>query len=438
MKKYFLRFVTGLIFVSLFFVIGCSEDNSVVNGEVEKRVIGSIHGVVTDANDNARLEEAVVKVVQKDKMYTTKTDSLGYYIVKELYSGNYEATFHIDGYAVSRAYGYIPTVEEIADAKLDLNYEEVLDMDLFTLNAGLTGKLYKVIDDGNIVAASGVTVIADFDHFDISPNEYTAITNASGVFTFTNLPAASMVTVRTLPYNDGTYSFDPTMQMVELHPAVSVIAPDMRVIITDAAPFVLTHNLQDGFLIGSDIIMTFNKAIDPNSFKVYLDIAKATKTEITSVVWSNGNMTVTINPDENLLLDTWYYMWFEGKSADGNEFGNDYYFETQHGIDISTSNLELYDGFYSITTAQEITVVFSEAVNISSSYNDLEVRGWDIDNNYLGFYTVSASWSADKKTLTIPPPSGDYQKGEIRLRFTYYSSLGQDDAISFDEYIEVR
>jgi hypothetical protein len=412
MKKYFLRIASGLILVSLMFLMGCETDNSVTYSD-EDRVIGTIHGVVTDANDNARMEDVVVKVVQKDLMYTTKTDSLGYYIVKNLYSGNYEATYEINGYAVSRAYGYIPTVEEVTNTKLDLNHSEVLDMDLFELNAGMTGKLYKIVD-GNAVAASGVTVIADFTHFDLSPDQYTTTTNASGVYSFSNLPSAPMVAVRTLPYSDGTYAFDATYEEVSLYQNVTVIAPDMPLYITDAPAFVLTSNIEDGFLISDNIVMTFNKAIDTASFEVYLGIDKAAKTEINSVVWSNNNTTVTINPDENLLIDTGYYVSFFGKSVDGNSFDYDYYFDTQVGIEVTTTNLQIYDGYNQITATQAIIINFSMPVNTTDPDNYISFSG-------LGSATpTSFSWSNGDKTLTISAPTGNYLSGD---NFTLYIGM---------------
>lgn len=405
MKRYFIKFAMSLALVSSLFLTSCETDNSVTYSD-EDVVVGTIHGVVTDANNNARMEGVVVNVVQKGAMFTTETDELGYYVVKSLYSGDYEATFVIDGYAVSRAYGYIPTVEEVTNSKITLNQSEVLDMDLYSLNAGLTGKLYKVIEDGNVVAAAGVTVIADYDHFDLSPNEYTAVTNASGVFTFTNIPAAPMVGVRTNVYTDGTYTFDPTYQMVDLVSGGSVTAPEMPLFITDAEPFVVTHNLLDGFIISDNIVMTFNKAIDTTTFEIDLGIDKSSKTEINSVVWSNGNMTVTINPDENLRLDTWYYMNFYAKSVDGNETGDNYYFKTQPGIEVTTTNLQVYDEYNQITINQAMIINFSIAVDTSDP------------NNYISFSGLASgtptafSWSNGDKTLTISAPVGSYTSGD--------------------------
>jgi hypothetical protein len=216
MKKYFSKIAAIMAVAALFLMTGCTEDTSVNYSDSVIKVVGTLHGVVTDAANNARMEGVTVTVVQKDKIFTTTTDALGYYIVKSLWSGYYEATFTMNGFAVARSTGYIPTEAEVYDSKADINQVEVLDIDLFALTAGLTGKIYKVIDNGNIVAASGVTVIADFDHFDLSPDEYTTTTNASGVYSFTNLPSAPMVSIRTLPYNDGTYSFDPILSSAGL------------------------------------------------------------------------------------------------------------------------------------------------------------------------------------------------------------------------------
>jgi hypothetical protein len=431
MKKYFSKIAAIMAVAALFLMTGCTEDTSVNYSDSVIKVVGTLHGVVTDANDNARMEGVTVTVVQKDKIFTTTTDALGYYIVKSLWSGYYEATFTMNGFAVARSTGYIPTEAEVYDSKADINHVEVLDMDLFSLNSGLTGKIYKVIDNGNIVAASGVTVIADFNHFDLSPDQYTATTNASGVYSFSNLPATPMVTVRTLPYNDGTYSFDPILSSAGLIPGVTVTAQDMGLMITEAPVFVLTHNMQDGFLIGGNIVMTFNKAIDPNTFRVYLGQAK---TEITSIVWTNSNTTVTINPDEDLILDTTYELWYEGKSIDGNSFGYSHEFDTQSGIEILKTNLEVYDEYYRIANNQAIIIEFTESVNTSATGNMLVI--WD--SNTWNPYTVTGSWSNNNKTLTIPAPAGNYAVGEIFIQIRYFSSLAEYDNVAFNKYVEIK
>lgn len=65
----------------MFFLTGCETDNSVTYSD-EDRVVGTLHGVVTDAADNARMLDVTVTVVQKGAIFTTETDELGYYIVK--------------------------------------------------------------------------------------------------------------------------------------------------------------------------------------------------------------------------------------------------------------------------------------------------------------------------------------------------------------------
>jgi hypothetical protein len=421
MKKYFSKIAAIMAVAALFLMTGCTEDTSVNYSDSVIKVVGTLHGVVTDAANNARMEGVTVTVVQKDKIFTTTTDALGYYIVKSLYSGSYVATFAVNGYALTKAEGYIPTEAEVYDSKADINQVEVLDIDLFALTAGLTGKIYKVIDNGNIVAASGVTVIADFDHFDLSPDEYTTTTNASGVYSFKNLPSAPMVSIRTLSYNDGTYSFDPTMSSAELNPGITTNAQDMDLFITDAPAFVLTHNIHNGFLIGGSIVMTFNKAVVPASFHAYLNIDKSAKTEIASVTWTNNNTTVTIVPDEKLRIERGYYFWFEGRSVDGNDFDDDYYFETQPGIEVTTTNLQVYDGYNEITTTQAIIINFSESVLTTSSENYILVDGM----------IPTSSWSNNNKTLTINAPSGGYTSGD-----NFWVNIGVTSTLADYDYLE--
>jgi hypothetical protein len=216
-----------------------------------------------------------------------------------------------------------------------------------------------------------------------------------------------------------------------LIPGVTVTAQDMGLMITEAPVFVLTHNMQDGFLIGGNIVMTFNKAIDPNTFRVYLGQAK---TEITSIVWTNSNTTVTINPDEDLILDTTYELWYEGKSIDGNSFGYSHEFDTQSGIEILKTNLEVYDEYYRIANNQAIIIEFTESVNTSATGNMLVI--WD--SNTWNPYTVTGSWSNNNKTLTIPAPAGNYAVGEIFIQIRYFSSLAEYDNVAFNKYVEIK
>ncbi len=430
MKKHLLKAVTGMILASLLIITtGCETDNSVNFTAPVIRVVGTAHGVVTDAYNNARLEGVQVTVVQRDKIYQTETDELGYYIVDKLYSGSYEVTFHLDGYALSRAYGYIPTQEEIYDTKDNINYTEVIDHDMYGFTAGLTGKVYKIIDD-QVHPAAGVTVYADFSDFDLHPDKYSVTTNSDGVYVFSGLPATPEVRVITLPHNDGTYSFDMTVNEGGLIPNGTVTAPDIGIFITDAPVFVLTHNMQDGFPIDGQIIMNFNKAIDPESFNLWLGRAKV---EIHDVVWTNDNTTVTITPDEDLLLDTWYELWFEGKSVDGNYFENDYWFITQPGIEILRTSFQPYDGYNEIPTVNTaMRIYFSEPVN--TSHTD---RSYRIDG-----VSVSPSWSDGNRTLEISIPSDfpiDYESGDnFMLSIRVYSTLTDYDQLTENWRVNIK
>ena len=420
-----------LIFIStmimLLMLAGCGDNITKIygNGETDGRVIGTIHGIVTDANTNERLVNVDVTWLDEDEIKTTATNTLGYYFITDLSPGDYELTFSgNEDFAVGRIMVTIPTLEEIGVTNVptdeDFYHTEIQDMEMYQLNAGLTGTIYTIIDDENIALAFGVTVIADFENWDISPEEYTATTGINGIFFFENLPSTPEVVLRTLPYTDSTYSFEVVELDLVLFPDVIVTAPNIFLNIVDDPPFIVENNFDnDDFSIFDAIEITFNKAIEANSFEVELYSDIANPVEFESIIWIT-DASVIITPDEDLLLATIYTLNLAGCSVDGNFFDfNGLQFETQPGIAIESTNLEVYDNYYEIAPMGTIIIEFTEEVDIYNGLNVLTITG----------YPAAYVWSNNNKTLSIANPAGGYTNNFI-LEITYYSTLASYDFVN--------
>ena len=416
------------IMIMLLMIAGCGDNITKIygNGETDGRVIGTIHGIVTDANTNERLENVDVTWLDENEIKTTSTDALGYYFITDLSPGDYELTFSgNENFAVGRIIVTIPTLEEIGVTNVptdeDFYHTEIQDMELYQLNAGLIGTIYTIIDDENIVLASGVTVIADFENWDISPEEYSTTTGINGIFTFENLPSTPEVILRTLPFTVGTYSFEVVELDLVLFPDAIVTVPNIFLNIIDDPPFIIENNFDnDNFGIFDAIEITFNKAIDANSFEVELYSDIADPVEFESITWIT-DANVVITPDEDLLLATVYTMNLSGFSVDGNFFDfPGLQFETQLGIDVESTNLEVYDNVYEITANGTIIINFTEEVDTNNILNVLEITNYP-DPAFV--------WSPDNKTLSIAHPTGGYTNSFI-LEITYYSTLASYDFVN--------
>ncbi|OQX71509.1 MAG: hypothetical protein B6D62_01840, partial [Candidatus Cloacimonas sp. 4484_275] len=158
------KIIWGGFLLTILLFFGCAKLTSTQDMENENngRVIGTIHGVVFDANTNEFLANISISWSVNGKIKTTTTNSVGYYSITNLSPGNYELTFTLDQIGIDD----IPTEEDFYFTVND-------DIFLFGKTSGVEGTVYKIIDNETIEPAEGVTVIADFRDYDISPAEYT-------------------------------------------------------------------------------------------------------------------------------------------------------------------------------------------------------------------------------------------------------------------------
>ena len=323
------------IYIALL-VTGCDVDQNLGGDEssdnyTDGRVIGTIHGVVKDAHSGARLKDIVVTTTVKGEIYWVFTNDVGHYAITNLSPGNYELTFSgSDGYAIMSTDEDIPTLQSIGVIDMatseDFHYTVTQDMSLYSLNAGLTGTVYTKQDDENTtLAGSGVTVIAEYEAA-FSPSWYSTVTDSDGVYSFSNLPAAEDVSIKTMPFNDGTYDYDVASNEVDLLPGVTVTNNPIILEIATAEPFILTNNFEnDDFGLTESLTMTFSKTMDASSF----DITLSGEGEVVFVSSWTNDITLTIDPLVTLQASTTYSLSLDGFSQDNNSFSASLSFVTE-------------------------------------------------------------------------------------------------------------
>jgi hypothetical protein len=459
--------ILSFLFVSIFFLFQCSKHSlepfepELANG----RVIGSIHGIVTDFSSNARFDVAQIKVtwVIDGKMQSIWTDELGYYIITDLSSGEYDITFSgASNYAISRIHVEIPTLAEIVSCcgptDKDYPYSVIQDVYLFQKNAIVTGIVYTQQDDQTIELADGVTVVADFHYSDemngyynITPAQYTTTTNSSGVFSFFNLPCTPTINLRTMPYIDNVYSYAVAETTLNLIPDGTLDVGSVVLNIAEDEPFIVSNNFinVENFILTDNLAATFSKAMNTTSFEIQLlkldesnysdyfdsddfddfdffDLDSLFLSNIIEcdVTWSN-NVSLNIDPIVPLEAGVEYRLDINGMSSDSNPFSEEFYFETQEGIEFVSTNLEraqnIYDQF---PVGSNIEITFTMPVDLDNIKSQVML----LDSAH-SFVYIDISTSSN--TLIIDPQDGLEYDQKYYLMFKVYSSIPGDIAQGF-------
>ena len=371
-------------------VTGCDVDQNLGGDEAARlheytdgRVIGTIHGVVKAAYTSARLKDIVVTTTVKGEIHWVFTNDVGHYAITNLSPGDYELTFSgADGYAIMGTNATIPTLQQVGVIDMatseDFHYAVTQDMLLVSLNAGVTGTVYTKQDDENTtLAGSGVTVIAEYAAI-FSPSWYSTVTDSDGVYSFSNLPAAEEVSVKTMPFSDGTYDYDVATNDVDLLPGVTVTNDPIILEIATAEPFILTNNFEnDDFGLTESLTMTFSKTMDASSF----DITLSSGLFVSS--WTN-DITLTIDPLVTLQASTTYSLSLNGYSQDNNSFSASLSFVTEDSEIADTTAPVKVTGF-AVDEGDDWTADYN-TTSITFKWNTVDGADayiiWASDNQY--------------------------------------------------------
>ena len=413
----------------MLFAWGCGDDQEIVNyneeNNIDGRVVGSVHGVVADNETNERLEGILVTWASRGAIHSTTTNSLGYYAITNLSPGDYEITFSgSDMYAVSLI---CVEVEDLDDVGIDeypheqnFHFSYYEDVDLYMLNAAVTGFVYARQDNETTAIAPGVTVIADFDGYDLADEDYLTVTDATGAYLFDGIPATNSVSLRTMPFSDGTYEYGVGAIMpTTLRANDTVLAAPIIATIAPATPFVLINNFDnDDFALTDDLVLTFSKTIDPASVTISLS-SVAFGTVQYSSSWAN-DITLTINPFAPLQANTTYDLVISGMAMDNSPFTVTYAFNTVTGIQFVSTNLERVDGLFDeFAVDADITLVFDMPVDLSVH------SGWVVLSDATPQF-VATDVTAVAETVTIDPDYDLEPGSNYSLSYRIYSTIEGD------------
>ncbi len=419
-----------LTLLALLFIAGCDKEENFYDGLwTDGRVIGSVHGIVTDNQTNARMGDVTVTWASQGKIFSTITNSLGYYAITDLSSGHYEISFSgSSGYAIGILHMDIPELDAIGideyPTNEDFHWSESENMSMYMLNAGLTGMVYAVLDDETVVPAVGVTVVADFSGFGVSVEDYTVVTDANGAYTFTALPATLNVDLRTLPFYDGVYSFAvATQNDVTLHNGGTVTAADFMLQVAAMIPFIVQNNIANNdFGLTDDIMITFSKAMVTESFEITLaPTVKAVGAEIGFVATWADDVALTINPGTALNASTSYTLSMSGVSQDGNAYTESIAFTTIDGLEFLYTNAERAIGLFDeFPVNGNIEITFNMEIDLTNINGHVTMTE---DGDQVA---LDATASADLMTLIIDPDY-DLEPGmDYIVDYEVYSNIPGD------------
>jgi hypothetical protein len=415
MKNIF-KLIAAISFVVAISFTGCQKM------EITK-IIGFIQGHAFDGTTNTPLDS--VKVVWsvagvKDSTVASADDG---YIISNLPSGGYSIWYSKANYTTVLVDNEIPVDNSATAVRGGDNREYVVtyNPNLYPLNAGLAGRLYKK-ENGIQIPISGATVQLDYntlgsgseEYCRFIPNLYETTTDADGYYAFSNIPATD-VYVRFLEYTDENneiyYDQNPWRNPINLKAnsilnlgklTLSRLTDGIR--LTGSNTFASTGVGTTDFDVASDITLTFNKDVDATSTLdkgyVRLSVGNSFGPDVAITVTFVDN-TITINPDEDLSPNTLFTVSY-------NVYAAQTYDNTSSSI--------------SFTTADD-AVIPSQVANLGIAYDNMGT-GWLAD-----CYTTGIWFSFDR----VPNAESyevyvrdDYRNTEyVKIATTYQHDYAQ-------------
>lgn len=417
------------------FLFGCQEkDNGYDIPPADGRVVGSIHGIVQDNFTNERIAGAVVQYVVSGKFKTVTTDSLGYYFISGLGTGEYELTVFADGnYAKGKTVVSVPSIEEVAGPNPSLkNYSVSLveDIFLYKLNAGITGSLYAQDSFGNMQPVANATIIVRFSDSGIEPAVYSTVTDNDGNYLFDkSLPAYNnyYTVLYSLPFTlDGIDYNAASISNINLTPDINIKASNLVATISTSNVVLISSPFnQIDFNPAANFQFVFSKSVDVSTVNIQLRRDDYYGTIVYfDEAWSANNTTLVMNPYALLRDNTQYYISVDGKTIDNSSFNFNGYVTTsgeEQGITMIHTNLETVEGSYtdSFPVDGNIDLLFSTSVDTSISTFSLNENSYPYSN-----VPCEISVSADLKTITLNPVDSLNYNFNYSLFYYAYSLTG--------------
>lgn len=330
--------IAGLLILAMIGITSCKKEEVV-------KVFGFVQGFVYDGSNNTVLDNVKVEWQVAGKNDSTTATAADGFKVNNLYSGEYLLKFSKANYSTVQYWVDVPIDDFTGTVRGGANKEYMVSVDpeMYPLNAGLKGRVYKS-ENSQSIPVEGATVRVEIDNSRIIPGTYETTTDADGYFSFSSLPAVDYVYVRVLEYEDGngeryngTYNDYSLIsgQTMTINPfTLSQIKDALKLVNTNTwiAPGVAT----DEFVVSENVVLEFNHDISEavskeranSDFPVYMVGGGLTTADYT--VTYSGN-TVTINPNANLTASTTYTVLY-------NVYGSQPYAGISSNFSFTTAN----------------------------------------------------------------------------------------------------
>lgn len=172
------------------FLMACAEDSTITNVNDEAKEKANITLMIVDMNSGLALDSVNVLSMTSNKQATTDANGLVTWKSNEI--GDYAYTISKNGYATQTI-----VVSLAEQGKGDVARVGDVYTKISMTKAGVVAKgnvLYKDDATGNLKAAAGIKVYAKLPS-NFVPCEYTTLTDASGAYSFTNLPEGVTSTI---------------------------------------------------------------------------------------------------------------------------------------------------------------------------------------------------------------------------------------------------
>jgi hypothetical protein len=356
-------------------------------------------------------------------------------------SGDYVLTIthRDDEYAIARVTVTIPKITDLIanPTTADYPYSIVRNIDLYSLNAGVKGKVYKQNPLGELLPADGITVIARYTGTNIEPNSYQITTGDDGSFLFDmNLPVSNAINLFTMPFSDSLHNYG-----IAVSPPITLF-PD---IMTDAGYLVSTISVSnvilllspygnDDFPVTDNIDIVFSKALDSSSLEIELE--NNFTGDILNIDYRLQNQNIALEIDPILILNknTTYNLTVSGMTLDNSPFTFTGSFDTEADdlLNLIQSNIYLID--------DQILRDFPVDGNIELTFNNPIERDissfqlWDIDA--IPDSIVSTVFIVSDNVVTVYSSMTLEADNQYRMSYVAEDTYGNILAGSIDFFTE--
>jgi hypothetical protein len=441
-KKVLTTLGLSILLATLVFV-GCKKEELI-------KYVGIIQGVVYDGNTNAPIDGVTVKLMVDGVVVDTLSTVDGY-SVADLPSGEYYLTFSKTGYATTVVGENIPVYlanenptlrVRKDDTRNEILFTRTLNPVMYTLDGAVSGTVYKMVN-GYKLPAEGFTVQVLYQapaesgsqtedgitNQGLTPNLYTAVTDAEGNYELTALPAGPG-TITILAKNDGTTDFGASATLnVRFTPGTTITTGDLMVYqansgnleIVDGNIIEISSGIEK-LDVTENITMTFNQNIASKEIKLWSNVDNRYIPVTTS---GKALTTITVDPQEILNVGGSYTLDVYAISSENETFHNFYNFSAQDGIEFVSTNLEIADGQPNedFVITDNITFNFSMTIDAAKTAMDGDVTLRDEDNQEV---LVVVTYS--ENMMTIDPVESLEPGMDYNVAYTVYSSLINDNA----------